>query len=220
LKFEDRIYEKPYVNGKFNLLNLEYTNSLPTIINKYYFENCRHFFTFSKFLLDHKSTKVVSYDQVLFLLSNGKSFNAWSSSVKAEWELMHSVPEWVGDDSEMKKYWELEFQSHLIKLGGHSKTRDMALKEAEAVYKKSVSTANEIYKQKELEICSNAPGLLIHRISSDSLPEHHLLDIMAISNKKERTEAKKKYLNQYRLELLKKFQKGDISLESLIDLVK
>jgi hypothetical protein len=91
--------------------------------------------------------------------------------------------------------------------------------QAKLLYDKTIKDNNDRLTLKRDEIYKRSPVILIHRITPGSLNETDLLAIHHL-NKEERKDKRKTLVNEFRLDLLKKYKAGSLQEEELIKLVK
>jgi hypothetical protein len=91
--------------------------------------------------------------------------------------------------------------------------------EARKIYDEAVAQNNLEIKEAQDQLYKENPVLLIHRITPGALSEADLLKLHHL-NKEERKLKRKELIDSYKIELLRRFESGDLSQEELIDLVK
>lgn len=202
-----------------SVLSVEYMKGLvDSELDKLIISDKRAFVLFH-FYTDHPNTLVKNYDELEYLLQEKRSFKKWKDQINDKWSLLNDVPEWLLPDPQLRDYWMSNFQSKLISLRlEESKTLERN-NQAKAIYDQTVEKNNKALEVYQDVLYGEDPIILIHRITPSALSEADLLKLHHL-NKEERKEKRKELVNQFKLELLTKYKKGDISKDELFELVK
>lgn len=182
--------------------------------------NDKRVFVFINFIDSHPDTKITTYNQLEYILAEKHSFAKWYQGVKKQWELLNDVPEWLLSDSTLREVWLAEYQDKLVELKKKRATNIKALKNAKVAYDLAIYKANEDLAIAQEEIYLETPVLLINDITEGSLPEYYFLAKHSLDTKEERSRFRQEELAKFKLNLLNKFTKGELTVNELLTLVK
>jgi len=171
------------------------------------------------FVLDHPETLVESSSQLEFLLNESNTLRGWSRVVNDRWSVLNDVPDWLINSPELRDVWMSDYQSELVALRLVEQQTLRKNNEARKIYDETVEKNNDMLFQEQCALYERSPVILIHRITPGALSESDLLKLHSL-NKEERRMKRKELLDDFKLELLNKYNTGEISKEDLLEYVK
>lgn len=172
------------------------------------------------FLLDHPDTKVRTWDQLSYILEEKHSFATWFKDINDRWNLLNDVPEWLIDEPQLRDVWISEYQDQLISLRLATQEKIKKDQQARIDYDNALKLNEKQLTQFEETIFDKHPIVLIHKITPSALSEADLLKIYEKSSKEDRRSLRKKLVNGFRLDLLRRYECGELSLQDLKEIVK
>jgi hypothetical protein len=176
-------------------------------------------FVLYNFFLDHPDSQVLNYSQLAYLIQEKGSLRKWNESIKDKWSLLNDVPEWLIGDSTLREYWMANYQSELIKLRLIQQSTLDANNKARKLFEETVKRNDQDLAKAEDAVYDLNPVILIHKITPAALNEAELLELHSLT-KEERKIARKGLVNDYKLNLLRQYNAGEITKEQLIEIVK
>jgi hypothetical protein len=90
---------------------------------------------------------------------------------------------------------------------------------ARRLYEDTIKKNNEEFAFEEDMVYREEPVLLIHKVRPSAMSESDLLSIHSLT-KEQRRLKRLELVNGFRLDLLRRYKEGDLSLDELLKLVK
>lgn len=180
----------------------------------------KRFYIFHNFLKDFTESGAANYSEVLYLISSKTAYKAWLLDLNKAWKLLAETPGWLVTDDVLRGRWEAGFMTALDKVRGFEAACKLTQEKAKKLYDQSLAAAEtKVNAEKGLLFREN-PILLIHQMSGDSLSDKDTLLVKRTDGKRNARDKRKELLAKYKVHLLERYTKGDLSYEALEEIVK
>jgi hypothetical protein len=156
---------------------------------------------------------------LLTLINTNSAIQRWAGKIGEEFSAYSETPAWLITDVELQDEWRASYQEVLLKFKekklGFAKRRS-SLYESISDQLKTIDADEEI---QTLEFYKQNPVLLINNISTQSLPFATTEKYLSMDTSDRKANLKRE-LVKYKQEIFKSFQKGDLSYDELVEIVK
>jgi hypothetical protein len=172
-----------------------------------------------RFAEDYPTSVVNTYAQLLVLINTNSAIQRWASAIGKEFSAYSETPEWLINDTELQNEWESSYQEVLLKF----KEKKLGFAKRRSVLQESISEQLKLVDTDEetqvLEFYKQNPVLLINNISTQSLPFSITEKYLSLDTAGRKLNLKRE-LALYKQQLFKQFQRGELSYDELVEIVK